>query len=205
MSEIPTRGSMKSQILRLLEATEDQDFQSRVDEWLDFGLQDVYSALRAWWAVRAATATVDVDGVIKLPPSYLSMITVLPMGGGRQLEPVTSEQAGVLFSGVGGPRWYLLEGLLMTLLPPQTEPYSSRFTYYSSLEPLAVDTDTSMYLTKAGSAVMYAAASHGAVYRGDTNLASMYSNAATARIDIINLESAQARHTVGGVVMTRVR
>jgi hypothetical protein len=196
---------MKLEILQLLEAVEHEDFKLRVDGWLNMGLWDVYSALRAWWAVRAAEATVESDGTIKLPPSYLSMITVFPMGGGRQLEPVTPEQAGVLFGGVGEPRYYLLEGLLMTLLPPQTEPYTARFTYYSSLEPIDQDADTSMYLNKAFSAVLYAAASHGAVYRGDTGLASMYSNAAVARIDAINLESAQARNSVGGVLMTRVR
>jgi hypothetical protein len=196
---------MKLEILQLLEATQDEDFKLRVDGWLNMGLWDVYSALRAWWAVRAAEAMVESDGTIKLPPSYLSMVTVFPMGGGQQLEPITPEQASVLFGGVGGPRYYVLEGLLMTLLPPQTEPYSARFTYYSSLEPIEQDADTSMYLTKAFSAVLYASATHGAVYRGDTNLAGMYSNAAVARIDAINLESAQARNGVGGVVMTRVR
>jgi len=198
------RADMKLQILQLLEAAEDQEFQLRVDGWLDIGLQDVYSTARAWWAVRAANATVDSDGFIKLPPSYLGMITVIPDGGGKPLEIVTPEQAGFLFGQAGGPTSYLLEGLLMTLLPPQTEPYSARFTYYSSLEPIVVDADTSMYLTKAHSAVLYAAASHGAVYRGDTSLASMYSSAATARIDTINGESSQARFGTG-VVMSRTR
>jgi hypothetical protein len=202
MAIIYNRGEIKLQTLRLLDAAEDDEFIERVDSWFELAMQDIYSSLRAWWAVRAATATVEEDGTIVLPPSYLAMITVLPLDGTPPLELVTPEQSSRYWATGGGPTAYILEGLLMTLLPVQSADYSARFTYYSMLEPLNGDNDISMYTQRASSAVVYAAASHGAVYRGDLGLASQFANMAVARIDAINGETAKARFGQG-VVMQR--
>ena len=199
---VHTRGSIKTDILRLLDAVEDQEFIDRVDFWFDLGMQDVYSACRAWWAVRASWATVSTDGNIQLPPSYLHMITVLPMDGGLPLDLVTPEQSSRYWATGGGPTAYIIEGLLMTLLPVQTVEYSARFTYYSTLEPLEGEGDTSMYLQRATSACAYAGAAHGALYRGDVGLSTQLAGAAAARIDSINLETAKGRFGQG-VVMQR--
>jgi len=199
---IRNRGDLKRQVLRVLDAAEDEEFQARVDYWVDLGLQDVFSVLRAWWAVRAATAQVEEDGAIILPPSYLAMVTVCPIGGGKPLTIVTPEQGVEMMASGGPPTSYMLEGLLMTLLPLQTADYQARFTYYSMLEPLEEDADINMYCTRANSALMYAAASHGAVYRGDSELATQMAGMALSRIESINSET-QAGRFGTGVVMQR--
>jgi hypothetical protein len=195
-----TKADARYLILELLEATQDDNFVQRADTWLGLGMQDVLSRLRAWWAIRAATFQVEADGVIYLPPSYLEMITVLPIGGPKGIVAVSSDQAAPMFAGAGPPTGYLMEGTLLTLLPPQTIPYAARCTYFSSLNPLILDTDTNLYLDRALGAVIYAGAYHGAIYRGDNSSAQDYASAASSRIDVINQETPAARYGAGIVI-----
>lgn len=201
------RVDVKNAILGLLEATQDPDYVEKVDFWMDLGLSDVYSACRAWWSVRAAMFTVEEDGVIYLPPSYLEMRGVVPQNGTEPLRPMSIEQAapylwlnGADCSVVG----YLMEGRTLTLLPQQNKDFVARCSYYSKLEPLVADDDTSLYLEYAASAIMYAGASHGAVYRGDLGLAGTFAQSAVARVEAINAESQGGLYGTG-IVMNRSR
>lgn len=204
MAIMTDRGDVKREILRLIDGVDDAEFTRQIDHWFDMGLRDVYSRLRAWWAVRAAVSTIQEDGTIILPPSYLEMMTVFPLSGGDPLTPVTPDQAGPMFGWSGPPTHYLLEGVLMTILPLQTSPLELRFTYYSKLNPLIGDNDSSFYITEAGSALMYSGGYHANSYREDAGGVKMCADAAAARIQTINEESFMAR-TGSGIVMQRSR
>src|SRR5688500_14091055 len=86
-------GTLKTRVLKLLEAEQDTESKGLVEIWVDAGLDDIFDRLRAWWMVRAAKITVDVDDKFSIPPSYISMLSVAPWGGGCPLTPVTSEQS----------------------------------------------------------------------------------------------------------------
>jgi hypothetical protein len=201
---VSNRADVKREILRLLDAEQDTNFQSFVNLWFELGLADVFSVIRAAWAVRAAWFQVEEDGAIYLPPSYLAMMNVMAWGGSKTLDPVAPDQAAPYFARVGPPTAYLIEGLVLTLLPPQTADFKARCSYYSKLEPLNESDNTNLYIDNAASALIYAGASHGALYRQDFNLASTYADVARARVTAIN-DEAQAAMYGTGIVMMRSR
>lgn len=195
MSGPPTRNYsyVRSRILRLLEAEENEEAQALVSDWIDSGELDVYQRLRAHWMIRVAKGTINADSELFLPRSYIEMISICPYDGGKPLEAILPDQAGPWF-GRGGPaEKYLIEGELLTVLPRQSSQSVYRFTYFSSDNNLTEPADQSILIQKAPQLLAFAGARHGAIHFGDQGLADTYGKAAQDIIDTINQTAARAR------------
>ena len=179
------RAWLKREILRTLEAENDPEAQDQVDVWADAGLEDTFQQARAGWMQRVATATVE-DGVIILPQSYLAMVAIFPLGGGKPLDPCTSEQAGPLFLNSGPPTHYLIEGYNMSLVPSPSDGSQWRFTYWSKGDPLVLDTDTNALLQNCPMAAVYGGARHGDVFAGADPASSRHEEAFQKQLAQLN-------------------
>lgn len=198
-----TYGTLKQRVLKLIEAEQDADAQGMVADWVDLGLDDVFDRLRAWWMVRGAKIEVDVDSKFGIPPSYISMLSVAPFGGGVPLTPVTSEQSHSYWDRTGDASHYLQEGEWIWIVPPQAAAKSYRVSYYSKLTPLVGDNDTNELLRRAPSIPMFAAAVHASLYRGDDMAAQRFSTYVLDKIETVNQERFSDAEG-NGYVMTRV-
>lgn len=195
-----TRGRVKTEVLQLLESTNDPEAVAKVDTWVDAGLDDFWAQCRPWWAQRVASATVD-DGVIILPPSYLGMVAIFPLGGGTALSPCTSEQAAEYFQLPGDPQYFLIEGYTMSLVPEPVDGVKYRFTYWSKGDPLTDDGSTNALLENAPMALVYAAARHGDTFAGSDPSQSRHEDAFQKQVAQLNRSSKSGRLGTGYTVM----
>jgi hypothetical protein len=199
-----TRGDLEQEVLKLLEASNDAQALQRVGFWVDSGLQDAYTVIRPYWAIRAAIITVESDSTAFLPPSYLAMNGIFPLTGGKPLQAVTIEQAGPLFlqNVVCEPSSYLIEGTSITFLPLAQASAEYRLSYFSNLGPLSAPSDSTPWIERAGRALVFVCARYGALYMENDELAARCDGAFVSIAERINQDSVRAR-SGAGLVITR--
>jgi hypothetical protein len=196
-----TKGDVKAQILRETGATRSTSAQDQIENWFQMGLQDCFRLIRPSWAIRAATVTVDEDGTCNVPPTYIAFNGIWPLAGGKPLEFLTPELAAEQFGLTGqAPTGVLIEGSLMTFIPPQSVTQSYRLSYYSELDPLDLDVDTNFWILKGGSAVLYAACRHVSISQENDPALARFEMAFSRIADDINRDAIRGRSGTGYVI-----
>jgi hypothetical protein len=125
---------------------------------------------------------------------------IYPLGGGKPLQSVSIEQAGMVELETNGPTSYLIEGTSLSILPRAGAPKDWRLSYYSELEPLINPADTNAWITRAGAAVMFRSAVYAMEYQENDTALMRYDSAFNQLAEQITNAGIRARSGTGMVV-----
>jgi hypothetical protein len=203
-----TWGELQTAVLRTLDAEQDEWRQLMLPVWKDLAETDIYQSLRAGWMVRAAEAVTD-GPLMTVPPSLIELqgigvvnqtltdedlaeweatgrILRLDSVAEQPLEAIGPEQVAAVGRYWTVPRYYLVTGHSIRLVPWQGPPLLTRFTYWSKGDDMTADLDFNEVLHHAPGCYLYGILRHEALARGDTQAEARWTQALLATVERAN-------------------
>lgn len=141
---------------------------------------------------------------VSLPADFLELESIYCESGGErwQLVPMTEGAQAVHWNSSARPVYYAVHNGEVTLMPVPDGTYTLTVRYYASLDTPTADGDENAVMTTYPTLYLYGAATHAALWMGDTERTQTANAAYTSAVQQTKLAD-KRRRMAGGPLLSR--